>query len=202
MPKKRNRAWETSLLMRSSSTAKCPADGARRRSIAGSPRRLPAWRSRCCSRSRVSLNPKPGPSCKRTTFPRWPSHLKWPISSPRRAACFQKPRPRAPARSKRVLQSPGKFLQRIFVALVPPPLSHLASLHQPGTFEDCHMVRDGWLREFDTQLDVAGAESHILADRTGSTLLESLENPAAVRVGDRLQNAIQRLVRRSHNNEQ
>jgi hypothetical protein len=48
------------------------------------------------------------------------------------------------------------------------------------------------------QFDIRSAEAHILADGTGSALLESLQNSASGGIGDGMQHTIQGLLRISH----
>ena len=60
------------------------------------------------------------------------------------------------------------------------------------------MMRDRGLGKMDAKFDIGGAQAIVLANRGSATLLESLQNSTASRVGDGMKHAIQGLLSISH----
>jgi len=59
-------------------------------------------------------------------------------------------------------------------------------------------MRDGRLGQVDTFFDIAGAKTRILADRAGASDFQDLQDAAAGRVGDRMQQTAEGLILGSH----
>jgi hypothetical protein len=92
----------------------------------------------------------------------------------------------------------GELFNGAFVALVPSPVAFLLRFHQAGFLQDAHVVRDGGLREVNAALDITGAKAGILADRTGATNFQNLQDTATGGVGDRVQQTAEGLVLGGH----
>jgi hypothetical protein len=92
----------------------------------------------------------------------------------------------------------GELFNGAFVALVPSPVAFLLRFDQAGFLQDAHVVRDGGLREVNAALDIAGAKAGILADRTGATNFQNLQDTATGGIGDGVQQTAKGLVLGGH----
>ena len=92
----------------------------------------------------------------------------------------------------------GELLNRPLVALVPSPVAFLLRFDQASLLQNPHMVRDGRLRQVNAVFDIACAKTDVLTDRTGAANFENLQDAAAGRVGNSMQQTIEDLVLCGH----
>ena len=63
-------------------------------------------------------------------------------------------------------------------------------LYQTRLFQDSHVMRNGRLRQLHTLLDIEGAEPGFLVQRASAFFFERVQNPAARRISNGVQEAI------------
>ena len=121
----------------------------------------------------------------------------WRGARETRAESFDFPHHRLPA-LQGFAQSFGKFFNGSFVTAIPSPMALFLGFNQPGLVQDSHVMGDGGLRDVYALLDVTGAKTRFFSQRVRTLGFQSLQDFAASRISDGVEQSVETLVLGSH----
>ena len=82
------------------------------------------------------------------------------------------------------LQVPGHFGDQFLIAPVPAPVPLSLHFYQASLFENPHVMGNGGLREFDSFLNVAGAQACLFPKGVPTLFFQRVKDAATGGVGD------------------